>query len=113
MPPITAPAINPPARAPPQPQPPPRQACAGEGAATAVKPRTAAAAKAKGAFLMAPPFRNLTLDQHIRVKFVAMDPGYRATSPADLTFMNKCPGLRGRPAGEDRQILRGVELKAP
>jgi hypothetical protein len=61
-------------------------------------------------------FPETTFVQHIRVKFVARDPGLRATSPADLTFMNKYPGganLRGRPAGEDRQILRGLELKAP
>jgi hypothetical protein len=44
------------------------------------------------------PFRNLTLDQHIRVKFVAMDPGYRATSPADLSFMNKGRREPARPS---------------
>jgi len=58
-------------------------------------------------------FPETTFVQHIRVKFVAKDPSLRTTSPADLTFMNKCSGRRGRPVGEDRQILGGMELKAP
>jgi hypothetical protein len=50
MPPINAPAISPPAN--PGPKPPRHRASAGDGAARAVKPTTAAVATASNAFLM-------------------------------------------------------------